>query len=397
MQKRKWGMKSLSEIMIAAAVVLLSANACNRGGESVDNIHQNSLMTKREVARMLSSLPIGSGQMGEVYDAVSSSSANGYDEEYMMLDLLTIPGAGVGDDRTKAVKASSAYSVPMKTLIADYLAGKASASTKSGAADVQRYLDDLRDSGMQIYWPYSEEWDGETLPLITFDPGNGAESNYAYVIGSGARGYEVLDSIFVDETIARERPVWVINQNDDSGSIPLSSLLSTKSFWDDEDEDDDAEKYNLHIKDFTMLRQYDSWFAGASEFHIWCGGVDGFYASTEEQLKNYSPSITDFVVVVKRSEVGEKKRFNAVLVTDFSDQLDKLAFLIVEDDGGTRTNWKCSASVKIKSKTYGFDIDIPFRTSDDVVWRGQLGATYFTKGKSIEGRFGDVKLTFALE
>ena len=147
-------MKSLFEIMIAAAVVLLSANACNRGGESVDNIHQSSLMTKREVARMLSSLPIGSGQMGEVYDAVSSSSANGYDEEYMMLDLLTIPGAGVGDDRTKAVKASSAYSVPMKTLIADYLAGKASASTKSGAADVQRYLDDLRDSGMQI----SREW-----------------------------------------------------------------------------------------------------------------------------------------------------------------------------------------------------------------------------------------------
>ena len=146
-----------------------------------------------------------------------------------------------------------------------------------------------------------------------------------------------------------------------------------------------------------MLRQYDSWFAGASEFHVWCGGVNGFYATTEEQLKNYTPSVTDFVVVVKRSEMGKKKRFNAVLVTDFSDQLDKLAFLISEDDGGTRTNWKCSASVKIKSKTYGFDIDIPIHSSDDIVWRGQLGATYFTKGKTIEGRFGDVKITFALE
>lgn len=392
-------MKTLSEILIAVAVVLFSASACNRGGEAVDNYRQNSLMSKRDVARMLSSLPIGSAQMGEVYDAVSSSSANGYDEEYMMLDLLTMPGAGVGDDRTKAVKASAAYSVPIKSLIEEYLAKKTSASTKSGASDVQRYLDDLRDSGMQIYWPYSEGWDGETLPLVTFDPGNGAESNYAYVISPGADGYEVADSVFVDETVARERPVWVINLNDDCGSIPLSSLISAKSWWDDEEdeEDEDVEKYNLYIKDFTMLRQYDPWFAGASEFHVWCGGVNGFYASTEEQLKNYTPSVTDFVVVVKRSEVGKKKRFNAVLVTDFSDQLDKLAFLIVEDDGGTRTNWKCSASVKIKSKTYGFDIDIPFRTSDDVVWRGQLGATYFAKGKSIEGRFGDVKLSFALE
>ena len=390
-------MKTISEILLATAAVMLLANACNRSAEAVENVSRQSLMTKRDVARMLSQLPIGSGQMDEVYNAVSSSSANGYDEEYMMADLLTIPGAGVGDDLTKARKASSLYSVPMKSLIEDYLACRLAAATKAGAADVQNYLDNLRDSGMQIYWPYSEEWDGKTMPLITFDPGNGSESNYAYVIGAGEEGYEVVDSVFVDETVARERPVWVINQNDDCGSVPLGSLLSTKSWWDDEDEEDEQEKYNLYIKDFTMLRQYDPWFAGASEFHVWCGGVNGFYASTEEQLKNYTPSVTDFVVVVKRSEVGKTKRFNAVLVTDFSDQLDKLAFLIVEDDGGTRTNWKCSASVKIKSKTYGFDIDIPFRTSDDVVWRGQLGSTYFTKGKSIEGRFGDVKLTFALE
>lgn len=387
-------MKSISEMLLAAAVVLLSASACNRGEETVYG-ETSSLMTRRDVAVMLSRLPLGGDQMCEVYDAVSSSSANGYDEEYMMADLLTMPGAGVGDGKTKATRAS--YSTPIRSLIADYLASRTAPSTKAGAPDVQRYLDDLRDSGMQIYWPYSEEWDGETLPLITFDPANGAESNYAYVISGESGNYEVIDSVFVDENVARARPVWVINQNDDSNCIPLNSFLSTKSIWDYDDDEYDGDLYNLYVRDFTMLRQYDPWFAGASEFHIWCGGVDGFYATTEEQLKNYTPSITDFIVVVKRNEIGKKKQFNAVLVTDFSDQLDKLAFLIVEDDGGTWTNWKCSASVKIKSKTYGFDIDIPYRSSDDVVWRGQLGATYFTKGKSIEGRFGDVKVTFALE
>ena len=390
-------MKTLSEIAFAAAVVLLSASACSRGVETAEATATEGLMTKREVARMLSSLPLGEEQVAEVYEAVYSSSSNGYDEEYMMADLLSSPGSGVGDRGVKSGK--STYRTPIKSLIEDYLAEYTSGTTKAGAADVQRYLDDLKDSGMQIYWPYSEKWDGETLPLITFDPGNGAESNFAYVIKeSGTGGYVVTDSVFVDETVAQKRPVWVINQNDDAASVPLSSMIAKQSsIYDFDDEDEDVQRYNLYVRDFTMLRQYDSWFAGASEFHIWCGGVDGFYATTEDQLRNYSPTVTDFVVVVKRSEVGVKKSFNALLVTDFSDQLDKLAFLIVEDDGGTRTTWKCSASVKIKSKTYGFDIEIPFYTHDDVVWRGELGATYFVKGKSIEGRFGDVKVTFALD
>lgn len=389
-------MKTLSVKLFALAAGLLSAIACNRGDEPVGTKNNEGLMTKRDVARMLSSLPLGDGQLYEVYDAVNASSANGYDEEYMMADLLTSPGAGVGERGSSATKATS-YQKPIRSMIEEYLASHVSSSTKAGAADVQRYLDYLQESGMQIYWPYSENWDGRTLPLITFDPGHGAESNYAYVITSTDNGYEVVDSVFVDETVAMSRPVWVINQNDDSDCVPLESFLGTKSIWDFDDEAEDVDRYNLYIKDFTMLRNYDSWLAGASEFHVWCGAVNGFYATTEEDLKNYQPEVTDFVVVVKRSEIGKKKSFKALLVTDFSDQLDKLAFLIVEDDGGTRTNWKCAASVKIKSKTYGFDVDIPYRSSDDVVWRGQLGATYFTKGKSIEGRFGDVKITFALE
>lgn len=388
-------MKTLSKLFLAASVFTAATACTHETSIALENGQQSpSLMSRRDVARMLSALPLQKSQLEEVYDAVTTSLSNGYDEEYMMADLLTDPGAGVGFG---ASSSKASYSVPIKSLIKEYLTAKVSGETKSGADDVQRYLDELKDSGMQIYWPYCEEWDGETMPLITFDPGNGQESNYAYVVSRSGDGYIVEDSVFVNESIAMKRPVWVINNNDDSSFVPLESLVKSKSWDFDDDPEDSGPKYNLYIRDFTMLRNYDSWFAGASEFHVWCGGVDGFYASSEAQLRNYQASVTDFVVVVKRGEVGLKKRFNAVMVTDFSDQLDKLAFLIVEDDGGTRTSWKCSASVKIKSKTYGFDLDIPFNRYDDIVWRGQLGATYFTKGKTIEGRFGDVNVTFALE
>lgn len=388
-------MKTLSKILLAG-VAALSAASCAREnpGTGLPEGKAAVSMSGRDVARMLSSLPLLRPQLQEVYDAVSCSSGNGYDEEYMMSDLLSSPGTGVGGNSSST---KTSYSEPIRDMIVEYLSAHAPSSTRGGAADVQKYLSDLQESGLQIYWPYSENWDGETAPLITFDPGDGSEGNYAYIVAGPEDGFAVKDSVFVDEAVARKRPVWVINSNDDSSFVPLDACLKSKSWTGFDDEPDDVPKYNLYIKDFTMLRNYDTWFAGASEFHVWTGGVDGFYASTEEELRRYSPSVTDFVVVVKRNEIGVRKQFNAVMVTDFSDQLDKLAFLIVEDDGGTRTSWKCSASVKMKSKSYGFEISIPLNMYDDIVWRGQLGATYFTKGKSIEGRFGDVKLTFALE
>ena len=40
--------------------------------------------------------------------------------------------------------------------------------------------DALSASGMQIYWPYSEAWDGAAMPVITFDPESEALSNVGY-------------------------------------------------------------------------------------------------------------------------------------------------------------------------------------------------------------------------
>jgi hypothetical protein len=101
-------------------------------------------------------------------------------------------------------------------------------------------------------------------------------------------------------------------------------------------------------------------------------------------------------VVVKRSQIGQKIPFNAVIVSEWTEQLESLAFMITEDDGGTLTTWKFSAQVKIKSKGYGFDIEIPFNSRDDIVWRGQLTRKYLEKNNNVEGHFGDVYLTFGI-
>ena len=240
----------------------------------------------------------------------------------------------------------------------------------------------LENSDVQIYWPYSDGWDGETMPVITFDPGNGAEYNTGYEIVTDPKGHRSVREVIVDEELALTRPVWVMNRNSDSGYETLETWKKQHPEWGSGGGEiiilpkaencakplsGDGKVRSLVLKDFKMLRNYDCWFAGASEFFFKCGSVEDFTASTEAELKLYSPQITDFMLVVKRSQVGKM----------------------------TRTDWKCSATVKIKSKSYGFDISLPFNTRDDIVWRGQLSAQYLEKYDGVTGRFGDTEITFS--
>lgn len=394
---------------IAGLALAVSLGSCTKDSTPVraQLPAEPSGFTLKDVAVMLSALPMESTHLDEVHTAVTSSSGNGYDEEYMMRDLLSDPGAGVGDDAATRAAVRSGFSNPLRNLIEDYLANnpsaRKSASSKAGGPDdVQACIDALCSSKMQIYWPYSEDWDGETFPVITFDPGYGAESNYGYLLARGDDGLIVVDSVYVDENLAKSRPVWVVNSNDDSSMTPLELVMDdeagTRSALPGASPRGASSKQrNLYLKNFTMLRNYDSWFAGASEFWVKCGSVKGFKATVESDLQHYTPSITDLVVVVKRKYLGVAVPFQAILVSDFTEQLDKLAFLITEDDGGKSTTWNCSATVKIKSKSYGFEMSIPYRQNDDIVWRGQLSAGYFTQDKEVSGRFGDVMVTFALE
>ncbi len=373
----------------------LAAVSCGSGDlATTPPVVQDGPFSLSDVAVMLSELPLDSEHLTEVYDAVSASSGNGYDEEYMMSDLFSSPGAGVGDSRSETRAGS--YSRPLKDLIADYVSARY--ATKSGADDVQDYLDALSGSDMQIYWPYSEDWDGESYPIVTFDPGYGADSNYGYEIRRDGSGLRVVSRVLVDEQTAKSRPVWVINRNSDSGFTPLDLFEgeSLEAPAGPRRLQSDEKGRQLLLRSFKALRNYDSWFAGASEFFVKCGAVDGFRATTDDELRLYTPSVTDFMVVVKRRQVGYALPLNVMLLTDFTSQMEKVAFAIMEDDGGKTTSWKCEAVVKYKSKSFGLTLDIPYKDKDDIVWRGQLSADYLSSSRYVNGRFGDVEITFEL-
>ena len=399
---------------------LLLLLSCNRIPEPVED-RDNAALPLDQVAQMLSELPMEPVHFKEVHRAVSSSSGNGYDEEYMMRDLFASPGRGVGEeDSGKSGNSVEEHSkslsdiLPLRDLIIQYAENRA--ATKASGFDPGLWLESLSSSDIQIYWPYSEDWDGETQPVFTYDPGDGSQVGVGWKVDTDERGARSVRKIEVDEKYAAAYPVWVVNRNSDSGYTSLDVMRREHPEWDNgggaliiggpvssrapgvplpEEETKAASSVKtLILKDFTMRRHYDTWLAGGSEFFIKAGSGNDFVASTEAELQLYVPAVTDFMVVVKRKQLGQALPFNTVLVSDWTSQLTQVAFMIVEDDGGSLTQWKCSAVVKVASKSYGFDISLPFNTRDDIVWRGQLSRRYIEATDKIAGHFGDVDITF---
>ena len=407
--------------IVCGAAALMLHSGCERVDTCPGDNEEGALpVSLEDVALLLSEINIGEEQLREVSDAVSSSSENGYDEEYTMRDLFSCPGAGVGDSSIpgKLKSGESGYRSPMRDMIREHLLSGASVLSKSMpkkreafTSSVDVFLKALESSDIQIYWPFSEDWDGESLPVITFDPCDGSETNIGYRAVDDGSGVRTVEEVIVDERFASEYPVWVVNRNDDAGFTSLEMLRRQDPEWGTgggsvivkpqtlpsaRAASSDTPVRTLILKDFTMLRNYDPWFAGASEFFVKIGSVEDFTASTEAELKLYNPAVTDFMIVVKRKYVGKPRPFNAVLVSEWADQLEKCALMITEDDGGTRTSWKCSAVVKVASKSYGFEINLPFNTRDDIVWRGQLSRRYLEANDCVTGHFGDVDLTFEI-
>lgn len=380
--------------------LLLLPVSCDK--TPVDEPDEPCAVSLDELAEAFARLPLEGEHLQEVHYAVSSSVEHGYDEEYTMSDLFRTPGAGVGSTQVETRASSDRWTHPVRDLLQDYFeeayATRAGIAEHHSAAD---YIAALTQSDVQIYWPYSDDWDGISEPIITFDPGEDIDAN----IGFERMADGSVKQVVVTEETAMERPVWVINRNDDSTYMTLEMLRRQDPDWGrggtivvgpSTRAGDESATRTLILKSFEARRNYDCWFAGASEFFVKAGSIEDFTASTEAEMLLYTPTVTDFMVVMKRSEVGQKIPFNAVLVSEWTEQLQTLAFMITEDDGGTRTSWKCSAQVKVKSKTYGFDIELPFNSRDDIVWRGQLTRKYLEKNNRVEGHFGDVYLTFEI-
>ena len=405
-------MKRLMNLLFAAVAVVSCEILDDDPGKHAPGA-DSTYIELSDVAQILAALPIESAHLQEVHEAASGSLGNGYDEEYTMKNLFAAPGCGVGEEESSYTKAlgggKASLEIPlMRDLIKEYLLSVRSLHKAAPATEPETFLDALSDSDIQIYWPFSENWDGESLPIITFDPEDGSDVNVGYRLQVSDDGVRMVEEVIVDETMAAEEPVWVVNRNSDAEYTTLEMLRRQDPSWGQgggtiivkpsgkTKSTEDTPMQTLVLKDFTMRRNQDAWFCGGSEFWIKTGSLDDFTASTEAELRLYNPLVTDFLIVVKRSQLGVPQPFNAVLIPEWNKQMTHCAFMITEDDGGTLTEWKCTALVRVASKSYGVELNLPFNSRDDIIWRGHLTNRWIEANSLKTSNFGDVSLTFEL-
>ena len=383
MKKVKFKLAMLLLLAVSASCEIVD----NDLDKQVKDSEDGSEIALKSVAEILADVPLQNCHLSEVYEAVKTSAENGYDEEYTMRNLFAKPGVGVGGLATKAK-----FENPLKDLIVQHLA-EGNVTKVTGGMDAESFMQILTASDIQIYWPYSDTWDGKTLPVITFDPENGDESNVGYELLVNEEGVRYVKEITVDEEMAKQRPVWVVNRNSDAAFTPVkasSEMLTPRTKGD-------FNGRSLILKDILANRHYDNGFAGASEFWIKIGAVEDFTAVTEAEMYLYNPSVTDFMVVMKRGQIGKPLSMNVLLVSNWTDQMVNSAFMITEDDGGTRTEWECTALVRVESKSYGVEMKLPLNSRDDIVWRGQLASKWLEANNCRPGHFGDLDITFEVQ
>ena len=415
--------RTLFTLVLTGFLGLLMASSCVKENPYVDEPEEPQLVSVSDVAKLLTVCTPGLDHMAEVHDAVQASVDNGYDSEYTMANIFNAPGAGVGreylNESTKASSPLKQYSKPLRELFREYYGSLSKASANIGAGEqgnisAEAYLDYLENSAYQIYWPNHELWDGKSLPVITFDPMNGAEENIGWAINEDGS----ITTMAVDEKLSLERPVWVISNNNDATGITLDVLQKNDPSWggsgeitvlpsarrkdsfnfDDEPPGKESGR-SLIMTSLTLRQNFDSWFQGANEVWVKLGRVEAFKnfeGDKDANVMYYNTAITDFMLVVRQNEINIPRKLNVLLMADWTEEIQNSVFMLLEDDGGTVTSWNCSAVVKYNSRSYGFDINIPYRSRDDVIWRGQLGRRYIEATEGIESSFGEADISFGV-
>lgn len=181
---------------MAFAIPMLIATSCEDIGSNLDPIpgYEYESVSPRAVAEALAHLHPDKEICEEVHSAVRASVALGLDESYYFAEAF-----GGGERISKTAKIGRSLQAKLESLPTGHSIKELFTLIGEDTYYMNHY---------QIYWPYSEKWDGNTKPTITFQSEAGVPQDKGV-------GYRILsdriEEVSVDEEYAKNHPVWIIN------------------------------------------------------------------------------------------------------------------------------------------------------------------------------------------
>lgn len=366
-------------ILIYASIAALSLGlfSCNNEDELLtppgltEPLSNNVSEDSENIAQLMASIPLTKEIVNEVFSATQNGLENGIEESYYFADVLS---------ESSAKSASRASNTSQKSILGRELRSALNKSRSGNQVDV-----DLLQSGdYQIYWPYSENWDGKTQPVITFVPKDENQLwNYGYKQTDNG-----IETIIVDEEYMESNPVWIINQADFSydelpnfnnnefakngiSYCPRKAIYAESSHQTASTRATGLPVYTVYLGKLMSEHQYDKVWSGGSEFAIRMGAIEHMEITSEEQVDSKNARINYVRVCRSRKDI-KKKRWaeltGCVLSSDWQPNENNAAFSIYEEDQGGSKNYEASLSVKILGKDIGFSIKMPYGSHDDKIY-----------------------------
>ncbi|RKF37712.1 hypothetical protein BCY89_27365 [Sphingobacterium siyangense] len=338
-----------------------------------------------------------------VHESVTKARELGLDETFYLKEL-TLPESkkkiAKGVDHTTMLKKISnnfegSYKINLKASLNN-------PDTEGPDTDMPEIEDILEANDYQIYWPYAEEWDGESTPAILIvDEFNKDEEIVPALIPIRDSNNRLIryDTIIVNESYAMENPVWIVGENTEllyeeipdlangervkdsvyflptpvatvTPTAPLNkiSLASTG----------DNNVYKVDLGRFMAEKHYDPWLKGGSEFYlIFTETATNVAVSTTGDQLNTSTQINSIFVDRPRKTINKKQwvDVNKIAVSHWRPEVYKTALVIIEKDwsGLGSKEEKIPYDIPInytengQSKTYNLKGEIKIDKRDDYI------------------------------
>ena len=313
-------MKRFFFVTIVVILATLLNQSCVESNTILEKDQAIPDLDKKTMLDAFTSVIIDTDVMAEVLTMVNNSIEKGLDENLYLRELWM---------NEPAVKVASSKCAPILKMRLEQFFSNLPSTKSSFNQDVMAGTDWV------IYWPYSEFWDGKTLPVITTVPSEkDQEWNYGYRRVFDEKGEMTLEQVYVDDDFAFNNPVWIIKQETElnyenlpnfnmgevkSGSITYC-LPVTKTAPD-----------TAHV--WTMVRaqvtkQYDTIFQGSSNLKI---------IISYPPYTGNSATTAEYYVDFTRSEIRQQrfKNLGLMLNSDWNYREISNGMTVVETDGGT--------------------------------------------------------------
>ena len=260
-----------------------------------------------DVALMLTEIGLDTELCNEVHSSVTAAIEKGLDEDLYFRELWM----NSADVKVKSYDSESI----LKSRLESYF--MRNPSTKNSEGNF------LKDSDIEIYWPYSENWDGKTFPVIAPVPlGQECDTLYGYKVISMPGETVKLDTVLVDDDYAYENPVWIINHME----FPYDCICEYQEDIVDVKSSDTT--FGWYMDKGICTEQYDKLSNGASEFYF----IIAFPPASSNSVT--TPGRRPFTFTRKQIRKEEEVVFDLSLNLSWSsNQLSNHMIFIESDDG----------------------------------------------------------------